>query len=264
VIRISPDKALRFSNLYSRLLTQKILSQKWAVLYLLYQLSESDAPDEALAEDAQHQLGSKSRPESRLSEAMARSGLQQIPLDEGMKGSYKGSKRSTEFSSTTLKQSNGGPAKSRDMYSPSESALLRDLPFSLQGLASSTSTFSSNDTMKLPSTLPAPLISLLRTLAEPSLLYRGLSVFISSSGGGLVGQSLRSAIADELRSYLTLVATLEGEIRRASKSLELDDGQSEIRSAGVTLRRCVVWTREATLGLRLMTLIVDEAKGMLL
>ncbi|KAK5707169.1 Microtubule-nucleating Tub4p (gamma-tubulin) complex component, partial [Elasticomyces elasticus] len=34
-----PDRALRFSNLYSRLLTQPVLSQKWGILYLLYRLS---------------------------------------------------------------------------------------------------------------------------------------------------------------------------------------------------------------------------------
>ena len=36
-----PDKALQFANLYSRLLVQPVLDQKWAILYLLYQLSDS-------------------------------------------------------------------------------------------------------------------------------------------------------------------------------------------------------------------------------
>ena len=34
-----------------------------------------------------------------------------------------------------------------------------------------------------------------------------------------------------------------------------------IGKAGVTLKRCVYWTREATMGLRLMSLMVEEAKS---
>ena len=98
---------------------------------------------------------------------------------------------------------------------PAEAALLRDLPFTLQGLSSTNLPFSDKNSLKLPPTLPVPLLSLLHTLAEPSLLYRSLSKFVESSEGGLVGQSLRSAIGQELRSYLSLVATLEAQIRRA-------------------------------------------------
>ncbi|KAK2756249.1 Microtubule-nucleating Tub4p (gamma-tubulin) complex component, partial [Emmonsiellopsis sp. PD_33] len=38
----SPDKAVRFSNLYSRLLTQPVLGQKWAILYLLLRIGENE------------------------------------------------------------------------------------------------------------------------------------------------------------------------------------------------------------------------------
>ncbi len=59
-----------------------------------------------------------------------------------------------------------------------ETALLRDLPFTLQGLSSATLPFSKETALKLPPTLPSPMISLLHTLAEPSLLYRGLGNFV--------------------------------------------------------------------------------------
>ena len=114
-----------------------------------------------------------------------------------------------------------------------------------------------------PTTLPLPIISLLHTLAEPSLLYRSLNDFVQSTddvGGGLVGQSLRAAIGQELRGYLSLIGGLEGEIRRAVSMV--DNGENRgIGKAGVTLKRCVVWTREATMGLRLMSMIVEQAKG---
>jgi len=109
--------------------------------------------------------------------------------------------------------------------------------------------------------LPVPLISLLHTLAEPSLLYRSLSDYVETPDGGLVSQSLRSAIGLELRSYLRLVATLEGQIRRALSQLDENLPNGGLGKAGVTLKRCVIWTREATLGLRLMSLIVESSRG---
>ena len=147
-----------------------------------------------------------------------------------------------------------------DVSRPSESSLLRDLPFTLQGLSSKNLPFASASTLTLPSSLPLPLISLLHTLAEPSLLYRSLSDFVQSQDEGLVDQSLRAAVSSELRSYLGLIATLEGEIRRAIVSLSEDESRGRIGKAGVTLKRCVVWTREATMGLRLMSLMVEESK----
>ena len=144
---------------------------------------------------------------------------------------------------------------------PTESELLRDLPFTLQGLSTTNLSFSSPTMLRLPPTLPLPIISLLHTLAEPALLYRNLSDFVQSSEDGLMGQSLRSAVGNELRSYLGLIATLEGEIRKALSSLENNEVQGKIGKAGVTLKRCVVWTREATLGLRLMSVMVEESKS---
>jgi gamma-tubulin complex component 3 len=148
-----------------------------------------------------------------------------------------------------------------DAMEPSEAALLRDLPFTLQGLSSTNLQFVDKKSLKLPPTLPVPLIALLHTLAEPSLLYRSLAEFVDGNEGGLVGQSLRSAIGVELRSYLGLVATLEGQIRRALAQLDESLPHGGIGKTGVTLKRCVVWTREATLGLRLMSVIVESAKG---
>ena len=146
-------------------------------------------------------------------------------------------------------------------FEPSEMGLLRDLPFTLQGLSSTTLPFAKDTVLQLPPTLPPPIVSLLHTLAEPSLLYRGLASFVKSPAKGLLGQSLRAAINNELRSYLTLVATLEGQIRRALSSINESAPRGGIGKAGVTLKRCVVWTREATMGLRLMSLIAEESNS---
>lgn len=144
---------------------------------------------------------------------------------------------------------------------PSELSLLRDLPFTLQGLSSKNYNFGTTDVLALPQTLPVPLVGLLHTLAEPCLLYKRLQAFVESSEGGLVGQSFRAALSIELRSYLGFVATLEGQIRRALTGLEESTSRQSIGNAGVTLKRCVIWAREPTLGLRLMSVMVEESRG---
>ena len=61
----------------------------------------------------------------------------------------------------------------------SEAALLRDLPFTLQGLSASHLKFVSESALEIPTNLPLPIISIQHSLAEPSLLYRSLSGFVA-------------------------------------------------------------------------------------
>lgn len=200
-----------------------------------------------------------------FNEAFSRNGLPRLPRTDGPDSPRLPPSRDrpppTKPPSVRASQEPQTPAPVEREKGPVESVLLRDLPFTLQGLSSTNLPFADASSLKLPPTLPVPLISLLHTLAEPSLLYRSLSQFVESSEGGLVGQSLRSAIGLELRSYLGLVATLEGQIRRALAQLDESQPNQGLGKAGVTLKRCVVWTREATLGLRLMSSMVEQSKG---
>ena len=292
----SPEKALRFTNLYSRLLTQPVLNHKWEMLYFLYQLSDPDleaandlsSPKERTYQQlaAEHDVegphlaqanggddGASRHGPSTFQEAFANGGLphlpergevrraQQIRVDRSEKPeNLRRTEEDKEDATATAvdPQENRGHLPNKE---PSESALLRDLPFTLQGLSSSNLAFTNDTALRLPATLPVPIIGLLHTLAEPSLLYKGLAEFVESSEGDLVGQSFRSALGVELRSYLGLVATLEGQIRRALAMLDPALPKQGIGKAGVTLKRCVIWTREATLGLRLMSLMVGESRG---
>ncbi|KAL4970132.1 tubulin gamma complex associated family protein [Aspergillus stella-maris] len=297
----SPDKAVRFSNLYSRLLTQPVLSQKWGILYLLYRLSnaesseenavleEDDRPRSPLMDQAKLQrmlakdqrTGSGMAPgsdddgiavSSSASQIAARlerkTSLRRADLErekekerEAEQGSGLERHRLSRHKSTArdphVEEQYQEPEKEQTADRPAEPGLLRDLPFNLQGLSSTDLQFMSASTLKLPSNLSLPLVSILNTLSEPCLLYRGLSAFVEGSSEGLISQSLRAALSNELRSYLGLVATLEGEIRRALATPEESSGPK----SGVTLKRCVVWTRDATMALRLMSLIVEEAQN---
>ncbi|TIC92275.1 Spindle pole body component alp6 [Colletotrichum higginsianum] len=291
LIQSNPTQALRFSNLYTRLLSLPVLGQKWAILYLLYQLADSPDPNEPLPlpppnppsqvqrdpfrKHERDRSSKNSTPISRQEEeqfndAFAPEGLKKFPpkqpknrsADERENEQEKGNeadeveanKRKVDLKSTLL-------ADNYTEIKPSETILLRDLPFTLQGLSSTTLPFSKPDTITLPPTLPSPIISLLHTVSEPSLLYRRLDIFVKSPAQGLLRQSIRAAIGGELRSYLSLVATLEGQIRRALSSLDDSAPRGGIGKSGVTLKRCVVWTREATMGLRLMSLIAEESES---
>ena len=272
----SPDKAVQFSNLYARLLTQPVLSQKWSILYLLYQLADSNPEDDGPTADTFRRPGSRGFGDQSdgqgsqvFQDAFASGGLPRLPLQKTQPKARSGTEapaerrthaRASKKSETT--QGREEELENAHGAAPTESALLRDLPFTLQGLSSTNLSFSSLTSLDLPPTLPLPIVSLLHTLAEPSLLYRTLSEFIQSRDEGLIGQSLRSAIGSELRSYLGLIATLEGEIRRAITSLDNEEVRGQVGKAGVTLKRCVVWTREATMGLRLMSLMVEESTGL--
>ncbi|KAF2841892.1 hypothetical protein M501DRAFT_988171 [Patellaria atrata CBS 101060] len=293
----TPGKAIRFSNLYSKLLTQPVLNQKWAMLYFLYQLSDSDTPPiltesgSALHERLQsHRTNGVIQPTSSpglspqhsnerqfivnspaFNEAFSNAGLLKLPKTEEEK---REKVLPPERQEKPSERRNGAVMKEEDVaapesplehvsgpMNPSEPALLRDLPFTLQGLTSINLAFTEKSSLVFPTTLPVPLISLLHTLVEPALLYRNLSQFVESSEGGLVGQSFRSALGIELRAYLGLVATLEGQIRRALAMLDDSQPRHGIGKAGVTLKRCVIWTRDATMGLRLMSAMVENSKG---
>lgn len=282
LIQTNPSQALRFSNLYTRLLSLPVLNQKWASLYMLYQLADSPDPNEPLPLEAvrhaaqeafnrseRERLSKAATPVLRqddesFKDAFQPDGLKKIPTNESRRGpdEQDGTETDVEMSDrrdVTLKSKL--LAGSQSELNPPETSLLRDLPFTLQGLSSTTMPFSETTSLRLPKTLPPPLISLLHTLAEPSLLYRGLVGWVKTPAGGLLGQSLRAAVNGELRSYLSLVATLEGQIRRALSSLDETAPRRGIGKAGVTLKRCVVWTREATMGLRLLSLIAEESKS---
>ncbi|KOS20411.1 Spindle pole body component alp6 [Escovopsis weberi] len=295
LIQSNPTQALRFSDLYSRLLAIPVLNKKWAILYLLYQLSDSPDPNDpppltlirpsaplyqnAISRDAikRHNRGRSkvsTTPAARSEDELGRDAL----LDDSRKAfsplsPLKDTTRLPQPDNDRLPQQ-PEPLQKRAVaikstllagnlsdLDPSEVTILRDLPFTLQGLSSATLPFARDGVIRLPSTLPLPMVSILHTLAEPSLLYRRLDAFCQSQAKGLLEQSLRSAIHTELRSYLTLIATLEGQIRRALSTLDESAPRGGIGKAGVTLKRCVVWTREAAMGLRLMCHIADESEN---
>lgn len=245
----SPEKAVRFSNLYGRLLNQPVLSRKWGILGMLYQISGvgiedgiGDGQQEREREREKGWDGQRSRSplmdegslenilmkgsrtrrrrgESNPGRGMAnsedegpavsssvsqrggrlgrRAWESEVEEDEEEGGEEDITERAQESRSSrfpgpdrmeeqqrhqheedmvSARQSlRNGDGAQKTRVPPSERGLLRDLPYNLQGLTSSHLEFVSSSALKLPSALPVPIISLLNTLAEPCLLYRGLS-----------------------------------------------------------------------------------------
>ncbi|KPI37430.1 Spindle pole body component alp6 [Cyphellophora attinorum] len=279
----SPKPASRFDDLYKRLLVIPVLNQKWKILHLLRLLADADRhyveqqqPDEPEPDLTPSPLAQRQsmRPNSsRLPQRDARPSTAGTEVNHSGQADTDPAHHHTSPFASRPKSSGRNeppprsagkdsvpPPKPRAQSGPTEMDLLRDLPFNLQGLSSTNVSLASPGKAQLPSTLPVPILSLLYTLAEPCLLYRELADFTSGQGGSLINQSLRAAISQELRAYLSLVATLEGEVRRALALLDQGDSLKSVRSAGVTLKRCVIWTKDATMGLRLMSLFVEEAK----
>ncbi|KAL5117038.1 Microtubule-nucleating Tub4p (gamma-tubulin) complex component [Pleosporales sp. CAS-2024a] len=260
----SPQARARFHNLLQRLMAQPVLDQKWRMLCFLHELS--GLPRAAPAPSTP----SRNPASPAFRDAFARPGLPQLPVHTGSPtasarpappAADKPERRKERRLQSATKEppADARPADTR-ATGPSEPALLRDLPFTLQGLSSTHLTFPSSTALQLPPTLPVPTIGLLHALAEPAILYKGLAEFVDAADGGLIGQSFRSALAKELRAYLGLVATLEGHIRRALAQLGDAPAHQGATKAGVTLKRCIIWIREPTMGLRLMSLMVDESK----
>ncbi|BFZ54649.1 Microtubule-nucleating Tub4p (gamma-tubulin) complex component [Savitreella phatthalungensis] len=147
-----------------------------------------------------------------------------------------------------------------------ESALVQDVPYMLQAISTPHVTFpeaASGVRRKLTVSfgagmLPPGLAHLLATVVEMGLLYRKLSDYTSaidasSHADGLVVQSFRASLAEELTAYLTKVSAVESEVRQG-----LSQDESTPR---VTLKRVAVWVSEDLLRLRLMNTLVDAVVG---
>ena len=257
-----------------------MLSKKWEILFLLLRLADSN-PGAAQNHSTEGKRPVEQKPNGRQDgnfgssseadeqtyrDAFAPSGLPNLqPESARSKSVAVGASAAERRAKSKIpdrslaNEDDEEPTAKVSLAGPSEDALLRDIPFTLQGLSTKNLKFTSQNTLELPSSLSLPVTSLLNTLAEPSLLYRSLSEFVESKDEGLIGQSLRSAVSNELRSYLGLISSLETQIRQALATKNESGAQQSDGRVGVTLKRCVLWTREATMGLRIMSIMSEEA-----
>ena len=267
--------AVKFSNLLNRLHIQPLLQRKLSLVNTLYLLSDlENGQKDGVREDSAARRPAHGANPPVFNEERASQNQKSSTTVNGQKSTHTYRNRQKQDhridSLGGMNSATSAPIADADgiidreqQHSgsvPKESDILRELPFVMQGLSSTNLKFESSSKLTLPSALPLPMISILNTLAEPSLLYRQLSEFCQSDDVGLIRQSLKAAISAQLRDYLGLISSLEGSIRRSLEEAENTGQVAERRKASITLKKCVIGTQDATMGLRLMSLMVEESK----
>lgn len=145
-----------------------------------------------------------------------------------------------------------------------EAALLADVPYVLQGVSSRSVKFPDAADRQMHSVTlvgdapPPGMLHLLAQAVECGLLCRkiGLHARSDDQKAGLVMQSFRAAVVEELTTYLTKVSVIENEIRD-----QVEDGVVALgpqQTPRVTLKRVLVWVKDDVLRLRLMNTLIDQ------
>ncbi|QRV74099.1 spindle pole body component alp6 [Ceratobasidium sp. AG-Ba] len=255
----SPATAVRFSNLFSRLQEQAILSRKHASLLFLHSLSSSNSTSPTTSVPQFLPSLAPPRPASRATSV--------------------GRTRNDSVSpGANLPQNNTLPSKPRTRAEMlreyrtkagrpqlSEDILLRDVLYLLQGISGKYVRFDNTQVKEEKCVvfvddgvyaISPPMRSLVHRLSELGYLFTRVSEFVQNkSRRGTVGLVEQQ----QLTEYYRLLAVLE-----AQSQISTLDSEVNSEDSGLTLRRLLVWTEEWRLRLRMMSICVEnclEAHG---
>lgn len=259
------SQASRFGHLYNKLSSQTVLRNKWAILYLLSQLSNQEEGTNVRESSPSSPVG--------LANVSASMSTQQ----HSMRRPYEERNIRRRLASEQLPLHDGQPlppaiqlAKAREQlgYSNetlSESTLLRDLIFILQGIDGQYIKFDpaiNEYAIDQKVSISQPTRDLVYRVTELGWLYKNVQSFLkarfNNPQAGLVGQAFCYALQRELVDYYKLIAVLEAQI---DKQMAADnEGHTIPTDQTLTLRRLLLWTRESSQRLRLMSVLVDVCK----
>lgn len=133
------------------------------------------------------------------------------------------------------------------LQDPFSTPLLHDIPYIIQGLHTKSYHWTPEGIEMDKKNMPIQLVSLMSEALEPALLYRHIREYLDTPTSGLTAQALKGVVEQELRNYLGVVSVLESEIRN---------------KGDVTLRRCVLLLKEATLALRVLFGLLRDCSGL--
>lgn len=162
-------------------------------------------------------------------------------LGEVLEEARMGSQSQTRHSSEKRRS----PERLDPLEDPYSAALLQDIPYIIQGLHTKNFEWD-GDSILMDKNMPLQLVSLVSEALEPALLYRQIRGMLGGDTKGLVAQALKGVVEQELRNYLGVVSVLETEIRN---------------KGNVTIRRCALLLKEATLALRVLAALLEECAG---
>lgn len=254
-----PDSAVKFEEQNQKLSSQRnLIREKWSVMYLLYTLSGAENT---------HSLSAVDIAREQSFQAAGR-GLPVLSPPQDMTVSAGAETKSTDPSksrSQALTLLQPASQKLLDQHTQcdlSESLILRDVIYNLQGIDGAHITFTTEaDGFSISNKLQVhrPLRVLVRRVCEIGWMYRRVRSYIAkimaSPNKGLVEQALCGALENELTDYFRLIAVLESQL-----SQDAEDGSAG--QSGFTLRRLFVWISEPMERMRLMAQLTDAAKGL--
>jgi gamma-tubulin complex component 3 len=120
--------------------------------------------------------------------------------------------------------------------------------------------------------------TLVHRLSETGYLYMRVNRYTKESEGklgvGMIEQSLCHHLQTQLTEYYKLIAVLESQMSMAEKTrqreclhqenIASDDHNFRQEETGMTLRRLDVWIDEWKLRMRMMSVCVESARGIIL
>ncbi|KAI7848139.1 Spc98 family-domain-containing protein [Circinella umbellata] len=269
------SKASRFGHLYNKLTSQPVLRNKWAILYLLSLVSEVDDPSSAPS--LSPTSGGSPLGLSNVSPQLQPTNSRPYDMQHDSTTTSRNTRRRLADDYDSENDRMLPPAtqleKAREAYQNSisnsgyepvvpESALLRDLIFIFQGIDGQYIKFDTNTgeyAMDSQVNVPQPTKDLVYRLTEIGWLYRRIQTFIrprcNDPSAGLVAQAFCFALQHELTDYYKLIAVLEAQIEKQTSGTFSVPNEHTL-----TLRRLLLWTRESSQRLRLMSVLVDVCK----
>ncbi|KIM53815.1 hypothetical protein SCLCIDRAFT_1222528 [Scleroderma citrinum Foug A] len=252
----SPSGAsLKFTNLLSRLLDQRVLTRKHDILLFLHTLAWS--PHQSVSPSP---FLSSLRPPPNRTSSTVPSPVETLSPSLQQKG------KSNADLLREYRTRIGRPHLS-------EHLLLRDTLYLLQGISGKyiqLSVSNQDDPSKLTfvddtrGIIPTPVKSLIHRLAEVGHLYSRVATFVKDregrSGVGMIEQSLCHHLQVQLTEYFRLIAILESQISATASGRA--DGNVDVRDeeTGLTLKRLDVWINEWRLRMRMMSVCVEGAR----
>ncbi len=115
-----------------------------------------------------------------------------------------------------------------------------------------------------------PVKTLIHRLSEVGYLYTRVETFVREREGalavGMIEQSLCHHLQAQLTEYYRLIAVLESQMPNPPKhpTDESEENQSiRQEETGLTLKRLDVWINDWRLRMRMMSVCVEGARGML-
>ncbi|KAH8556990.1 Spc98 family-domain-containing protein [Umbelopsis sp. PMI_123] len=278
----SNSKQLRFETLLNKLMDQNAVKNKWAILYLLNELSEDN-------DDMNYRSRNRMPSSAQSIDSFASQGLPTLtpPHQHTLARTYDGSdssrsiRRKVSDESDASMDHNLPPAQQLQVglrtheaeFSSKqvpEPAILRDIMFIFQGIDGTYIKFDSETDAYVIDNMVGISRSareLIHKLTELGWLYKRIQNFISTNidnaSIGLVGQSFCSSLQREMNDYYKLIAVLEAQISKSEgrdPAFLSDELDTSLSTKSLTLKRLIVWMRDSLQRLRLMSVLIDACQ----